>query len=94
MLFRSNTNETPTMLFRALSIKYHYKIAVGEVSTAMDAEFAAKFNLPKGKVGLVFFSEGSEDGKTVLYDGKVAREDIFSFLDKQLALSIQEKTEL
>lgn len=82
------------MLFRALSIKYHYKIAVGDVSIALDSEFAAKFNLPKGKVGLVYFSEGSENGKTVLYDGKVTREDIFAFLDKQLALSVQEKTEL
>lgn len=82
------------MLFRALSIKYHYKIAVGEVSTASDAEFAAKFNLPKGKVGLVYFVEGSENGKTVLYDGKVSREDIFAFLDKQLASSVQEKSEL
>lgn len=94
LLFRSNTNETPTMLFRALSIKYHYKIVVGEVSTSSDPEFAAKFNLPKGKVGLVYFVEGTAEGKTVLYEGKVSREDIFGFLDKQLAMSVQEKSEL
>ena len=82
------------MLFRALSIKYHYKLVVGEVSTAMDPDSAAKFNLPQNKVGLVYFSDGSEDGKTVLYEGKVSREDIFSFLDKQLAMGVQEKSEL
>ena len=94
LLFRSNTDETPTMLFRALSIKYHYKIVVGEVSTLMDPESAAKFNLPKGKVGLVYFPEGTEDGKSVVYGGKVSREDIFAFLDKQIALNVQEKSEL
>ena len=95
LLFRTNTDQSPTMLFRALSIKYHYKIVVGVVSTTSDPEFAAKFNLPagKGEVGLIYFPEGVEN-KSVAYDGKVTRDDIFAFLDKQLAGSTEEKADL
>lgn len=92
LLIRSNTNESPTVLFRALSIKYHYKIVVGEVSTATDPTIAAKFNLPAGKVGLIYFPTGNES-KFMAYDGKITREDIFAFLDKQLVEPI-EKAEL
>lgn len=93
LLFRSNIDQSPTILFRALSIKYHYKIVVGEVSTKNDPEFAAKFNLPTEKVGLIYFPEGNED-KFVTYDGKITRDDIFSFLDKQLVAEDKDKAEL
>lgn len=92
LLFRSNTNESPTVLFRAVSIKYHYKIVVGEVSTTSDPSFAAKFNLPAGKVGLIYFPTGNES-KFMAYEGKITREDIFAFLDKKLAES-SEKVDL
>ena len=92
LLFRSNTEQTPTILFRAVSIKYHYKIVVGEVSTKTDSKFASKFNLPTNKVGLIYFPEGNET-KFINYDGKITREDIFSFLDKQLAI-VGDKAEL
>ncbi len=93
LLFRANTDQAPTMLFRALSIKYHYKIVVGEVSTKTDPEFAAKFNLPTGKVGLIYFPEGTE-AKSIAYDGVVTRDEIFAFLDKQLASPIEERADL
>ena len=93
MLFRSGTKTSPTMLFRALSIKYHYKIAVGEVSTSIDPKFSSKFNLPSGKVGLVYFPKGNEE-TFVAYDGKVKREEIFAFLDKQLAVKEEDKMDL
>ena len=93
ILFRSNTDQSPTMLFRALSIKYHYKIVVGEVSTKTDPEFASKFSLPTGKVGLIYFPDGN-DTNSIAYDGKISRDDIFSFLDKQLQLSSTHKTDL
>lgn len=81
------------MLFRALSIKYHYKIAVGEVSTSVDPTFASKFNLTPGKVSLVYFPEGT-DAKFVAYDGNVTREEIFSFLDTQLTAKDESKMDL
>lgn len=93
LLFRTNTEQAPTILFRALSIKYHYKIVVGEVSTKTDPEFAAKFNLPAGKVGLIYFPEGTET-KSIAYDGAVNRDEIFAFLDKQLALSNEDRADL
>lgn len=93
LLFRTSTRESPTVLFRALSIKYHYKIVVGEVSTSEDSSYAAKFNLPTGKVGLIYFPEGSESN-FVAYNGKITREDIFAFLDKQLVTKPAEKAEL
>ena len=94
LLFRSNTNESPTILFRALSINYHYKVVVGEVSTVSDPSFASKFNLPANKVGLIYFPEGKDD-KFVVYDGKITRETIFAFLDKQLAAQSEpEKVDL
>lgn len=81
------------MLFRALSIRYHYKIAVGEVSTSADPNFASKFNLKSGKVNLVYFPEGNE-AKHVAYDGKIGREEIFAFLDTQLSAKDQDKMDL
>lgn len=94
LLFRSNTNQSPTILFRAVSIKYHYKIVVGEVSTKNDPEFASKFSLPAEKVGLIYFPEG-DDTKSISYNGKITREDIFTFLDKQLSASNEDtKSEL
>jgi len=77
-----------------LSIKYHYKIVVGEVSTSADKDFALKFNLPTGKIGLVYFPTGQNDEKAVFYNGKISRDDIFAFLDKQLADSASDKVDL
>lgn len=81
------------MLFRALSIKYHYKIAVGEVSTSVDPNFASKFNLTPGKVNLIYFPEGNE-ARHVAYDGKIGREEIFAFLDTQFATKDEDKMDL
>jgi hypothetical protein len=94
LLFRTSTGEAPTILFRALSIKYHYKIVVGEVSTSADKDFSSKFSLPTGKVGLVFFPSGQDDEKSVIFNGKTTRTDIFAFLDKQLAIQSSEKVDL
>lgn len=93
LLFRSKTNESPTLLFRAVSIKYHYKIVVGEVSTLTDPTFASKFNLPANKIGLIYFPDGN-DQKFVIYEGSILREQIFSFLDKQLNGENSDKSEL
>ena len=93
LVFRSNTDQSPTILFRALSIRYHYKIVVGEVSTKNDAEFAAKFIKSNDKIALIYFPEGT-NANYVAYEGKITREDVFAFLDKQLASSEDPKSEL
>lgn len=94
LLFRAKTNEEPTLLFRALSIKYHYKLVVGEVSSVKDAEFAKNFNLVPGKVGLVYFPKGNKE-KFIVYEGEISRKAIFEFLNKQLAsASSTDKSEL
>ena len=81
------------MLFRTLSIKFHYKLVVGEVSTISDPDFSSKFNLTPGKVGLIYFPTGNVD-KFVKYDGKVTREDIFKFIEDKMTLDDDVKVEL
>lgn len=84
LLFRPDSKSPSTLLFRAVSIKYHYKIVVGEVSLADDSQIAKELGFESVQPGtLVFFPSGKQT-PSVTYTGPVKRTELFAFIDAQL----------
>lgn len=93
ILFRPDASEPTTLLFRAVSIKYHRKVVVGLVSSRDDPELAAKINLNPDKTHLVYFSNGNSSN-FIIYDREISRSGIFNFINDQLAKANESKDDL
>lgn len=84
ILFRPDFSTPSTLLFRAISIKYHYKIVVGEVSLKADQNIAEELDVDAKANSLVYFPVGTTSSP-IVYSGSTKREEVFGFLDAQLA---------
>lgn len=83
ILFRPDFSSPSTLLFRAISIKYHYKIVVGEVSLKADQSIAKELGVDAKANSLVYFPAGNTTSP-IVYSGSTKREEVFGFLDAQL----------
>lgn len=84
-MFRSNGKEPSGLLFKALSIKYHYKIVVGEVSLADDPNIPSEISIDDATAGSLFYFPSGKQSPAIRYTGQVKRAELFSFLDVQLS---------
>lgn len=83
ILFRPDFSTPSTLLFRAISIKYHYKIVVGEVSLKADQNIVKELGVDVKANSLVYFPSGTISAP-IVYTGGTKREEIFAFLEAQL----------
>lgn len=84
VLFKTGPPGPSTLLFRALSIKYHYKIVVGEISIKNDPALAEQFGIRSTDMTLVYFPTGAADS-AIKYTGPIKRKEIFAFLNDKLS---------
>lgn len=94
MLFRPDGSQPPTLLFRAVSVKYHYKVVVGQVSAKHDPEILKKYQIDAAKPTILYFPTGAIDEVPVKFEGEINRLEIFKFIDIQLAAKPEEKVDL
>lgn len=87
----SSTTQKPSLLFRILSILYHYKVVFGQVSTKEEAELSAKYNIKGNNENVFMFFPAGSDEEHIVYTGEISRIKMRAFLDEQLAMKNKKK---